>query len=198
MKQILLPLIATILFCINSFAQDRPLQSALLGFKGGVNFATVSAKNIDNPEFIIDFYVGFAIEAMLTEKFGFQIETVYSRQGFEFEQSPTTKQGVLKIGYIQVPVLAKAYLFEGFNIQGGLQLGFKVHEKASIDLVRSQLDLNTNTSNRFDFQLVSGIEYKFKNGFFIQARYSYGFSEIIDDSEIHNSVLSAGVGFMFY
>jgi len=48
-----------------------------------------------------------------------------------------------------------------------------------------------------DFQLTGGAEYKFENGFFLQARYSYGLSEVVEDTDIHNSVFSAGLGFMF-
>lgn len=197
-RQKLLSLIMTISLFTTALAQDDPLQSALLGFKGGVNFATVSTENLDNPDFRTDFYVGLAVEAMLTEKFGFQIETLYSRQGFELEETPTTEKIVGKIDYIQIPILAKAYLLEGFNIQGGIQLGFKINGEVDDSLLANDVNLESDAIRDFDFQLASGVEYKFKNGFFVQARYSYGLSEIIDNSEIHNSLLSTGIGFMFY
>ncbi len=197
MKQISLFLLVNILLPSGTLSQDYPLQSALLGIKGGVNFSTANAENIDNLDFRTDFYVGLAVEALITEKFGFQVETFYSRQGFEYEELINVGKGIVKIDYIQVPILAKAYLIEGFNIQGGLQLGFKVNEDVDIPL-ESNISLDPNTIRDFDFQLASGIEYKFKNGFFVQARYSYGLSEIIDNSEIHNSLLSTGIGFMFY
>jgi len=62
----------------------------------------------------------------------------------------------------------------------------------------NDVDLESDTIRDFDFQLVSWIEYKFKNGFFIQARYSYGLSEIINDLEVYSSVLSVGIRFMIY
>ncbi|TSE09187.1 PorT family protein [Aquimarina algiphila] len=197
MRQKFLSLTVVIFLCATGFTQDDPLQSALLGFKGGLNFATVSTENLDSPDFRTDFYVGLAAEAMLTEKFGLQIETLYSRQGFEIRHQFREKRTV-KINYIQVPILVKAYLLEGLNIQGGIQLGFKLNGEIDDSLLVNDMDLESDAIKSFDFQLASGIEYKFKNGFFMQVRYSYGLSEIINDSEIHNSVLSAGIGFMFY
>ena len=58
-------------------------------------------------------------------------------------------------------------------------------------------DFDSDSINSFDFQGTAGVEYKFPSGFFIQGRYSYGFSEMIEDVDVHNSVWSAGLGFMF-
>ncbi|KZS38893.1 hypothetical protein AWE51_15035 [Aquimarina aggregata] len=198
-KQKFLSLIMIIVSCTTVFAQDDPLQSALLGFKGGANFATISSRNLEDPSFRSDFYVGLAIEAMLTDKFGFQVEAIYSRQGLKINQQLSKRKEIVRLDYIQIPILAKAYIIEGFNIQGGLQFGFKVDESSPVTFpLENGVDFNIDTIRSFDFQLTSGIEYKFKNGFFMQARYSYGFSEIVDDSEAHNSVFSTGIGFMFY
>ncbi|WP_299216236.1 porin family protein [uncultured Aquimarina sp.] len=198
MKQTPLFLIITILLFSTACAQDYPLQSALMGVKGGANFSTVYSENIDDLDFRTDFYAGLAVEAMLTDKFGFQVEAFYSRQGFKSNESLQTEKIAVKIDYIQFPILAKAYLLEGLNIQGGIQLGFKIDEEVNNRLLANDVDPELDAIRNFDFQLASGIEYKFKNGFFIQARYSYGLSEIIDDLEVYSSVLSVGVGFMIY
>ncbi len=135
---------------------------------------------------------------MLTDKFGFQVEAFYSRQGFTSNELLQTEKIAVKIDYIQFSILAKAYLLKGLNIQGEIQLGFKTDEEVNNSLSINDVDLESDTIRDFDFQLVSGIEYKFKNGFFIQARYSYGLSEIINDLEVYSSVLSVGIGFMLY
>ncbi|GAA4271960.1 porin family protein [Aquimarina gracilis] len=187
-----------ILFIINTvnlFSQDYdyPLSSSRFGIKAGVNFAGVLSENFENTDFRTGFNIGLTVEGMITEKFGFQIEGFYSQQGFELDQSVGNRLSV-KIDYIQLPILAKAYFFKGFNMQAGIQMGFKVHENIDANFA----DFATEEMYNFDFQLIFGLEYIFKNGFFIQVRYSYGLSEIIDGSEISSSVLSTGVGFMLY
>ncbi|SEL95655.1 Outer membrane protein beta-barrel domain-containing protein [Aquimarina amphilecti] len=191
-------LILIISVLTNIQAQGNPLKSATLGLKSGINFATVIENNDNNIDFRTDFYLGLAVEAMITDKFGFQIESFYSRQGFNYEDPIDSKKEAVKIDYIQVPILAKAYLVNGLNIQAGLQMGFKVNENINSNSFLNSHNTSTKSIKKFDLQLSSGIEYKFKTGFFTQIRYNYGLSEVIENSELHNSIFSLGIGYMFY
>ena len=132
-------------------------------------------------------------EAPLSERFSVQPEVFYSGQGFDLDDIDAEFQ----VDYIQVPLLAKVYLAEGFNLHAGPQVGFKVNEELDFQPTEDAGDFDTDQINDIDFQLTGGAEYKFENGFFLQARYSYGLSEVVEDTDIHNSVFSAGLGFMF-
>ncbi|MGO3183521.1 MAG: porin family protein [Aequorivita sp.] len=142
-------------------------------------------------------------ELPLQERFSLQGEAFYSGQGYErnFSIADQTFDYKFKADYIQVPLLAKFYIVEGLSVAAGPQFGFKVNEK--IDHNSSSTSnggaINPVNIKTFDFQGTAGLEYKHNSGLFIQGRYSYGFSDVIknSNSHYHTSVFSAGLGYMF-
>ncbi len=192
----------TFLLCgVVLFAQDAESKFQL-GARGGVNFSTITGDGFEDPKSRTSFYAGLVAETFIAEKFALQGEVFYSGQGFDIEEIsfagiPLTPEAEFQIDYIQVPLLAKIYLIEGLNIHAGPQFGFKINEEVDIDPTGDGGDFDTNRIKDFDFQLAAGAEFKLTSGFFIQARYTYGFSEIIEGTDVRNSVFSAGVGFMF-
>lgn len=189
------------IFTANAQADSDLVQ---LGVKGGVNFATVAGDDFDSPDARTSFNAGFVAEVPYSERFSLQAEVLYSGQGYDYKSSEQDNifdnddNIEVQFDYIQVPVLAKIYLVEGFNVHAGPQIGF---------LVNDEIDYQPNSEGGnepfplepkdIDISLAAGLEYKFDNGFFIQGRYNYGFSEMFEDADVHNSVFQAGVGFMF-
>jgi hypothetical protein len=173
------------------------------GVKGGVNFATVTGDGFDSPDSRTSFNAGFVAEIPFSERFSIQPEVMYSGQGFDVKEIDqdnafdTDDNIEYQLDYIQVPILAKVYLFEGFNVQAGPQIGFKINEEIDYQPNSDAGDVDLDETEDIEFGLAAGLEYKFKSGFFIQGRYNYGFTELIKDRDIHNSVIQAGVGFMF-
>lgn len=167
------------------------------GARGGLNLSTVTGDDIESPDNRTSFYAGLVAETPITERFSLQGEVFYSGQGFDITEEEDELDAEYQLGYVQVPVLAKIYLFEGLNIHAGPQFGFKVSEEIDFEPAEDEGDIDTDAVQDFDFQLTSGLEYKFEGGLFIQARYTYGFSEVVEDSSVHNSVFSAGLGYMF-
>ncbi len=188
-------IIVAFLTGVACFAQNT--NNVQLGARGGVNFATVAGDDFESPDSRTSFYVGLVAEAPLSDHVSLQPEVFYSGQGFDITDEPDTPDAQFQVDYIQVPVLLKFYIADGLNIHGGPQFGFKVNEELDFDPGEDSGDFDSDSINSFDFQGTAGVEYKFPSGFFIQGRYSYGFSEIIEDVDVHNSVWSAGLGFMF-
>ncbi|MDF0705677.1 porin family protein [Flagellimonas okinawensis] len=188
-------LIGALLIGITSFAQNT--NNVQLGVRGGTNFATVAGDNYDSPDSRTSLYLGLLAEAPLSDHVSLQPEVYYSAQGFDITDEPDSPDAQFKVDYIQVPVLLKFYIADGLNLQAGPQFGFKVNESLDFASGEDSGSFDTDSINSFDFQGAAGVEYKFPSGFFIQGRYSYGFSEMIEDVDIHNSVFSAGLGFMF-
>ncbi|MDT0650605.1 porin family protein [Autumnicola edwardsiae] len=179
------------------------------GIKGGVNFSSFTGDGIqglEDPDSRTGFNLGLLAEIPLADKFSIQPEVLYSAQGFDL--SDDEQDNVFDIDdnveyqldYISVPVLAKIYLVEGLNVQAGPSFNFKVNEEIDNAPFEDGGDTDvSDVSNIQDFEIggVAGLEYKFNNGFFIQGRYIYGFSDLIEDYDIHNSVFQAGIGYMF-
>ncbi|QWX84638.1 PorT family protein [Cellulophaga sp. HaHaR_3_176] len=172
-------------------------EKVQLGVKGGVNFSSVTGDGFESPDSRTSFYAGLLLEAPLSENLSIQPEVFYSGQGFDLSDDPNQGNSEFQVGYIQVPILLKAYLFDGFNIQAGPQFGFKVNEEIDFDPSNNGGDIDSDVVRDFDLGLTAGLEYKFAEKFFVQGRYTYGFSQLIEDTDVHNSVISAGVGYMF-
>jgi len=190
---------ATSIFAANAQADSDLVQ---LGFKGGVNFSTVTSDDdsFDEPKSRTSFNTGFVAEVPYSNRFSLQAEVLYSGQGFEIENvSVDGENAEYQLGYIQIPLLAKFYLIEGLNIYAGPQIGFQVSEKIKIG--DDEIDVEDNPfleeSEDIDFGAAVGAGYKFSNGFFLDARYNRGFSELFEGSDVRNSVFQVGVGFMF-
>lgn len=189
-------IVAALLTGITSFAQSWTSEFQF-GARGGANFATVAGDDYDSPDSRTSFYAGLVAEAPLSDRLSLQPEIFYSGQGFDITDEENSVDAEFQVDYLQVPVLLKVYLVDGLNIHAGPQFGFKINEEVDFDPNNDDGDFDSDSIRDFDFQLASGLEYKFPSGFFIQGRYSYGFSEMIEDTDVHNSVFSAGIGLMF-
>tara|TARA_R110002020_G_scaffold42212_8_gene123969 strand:- start:1467 stop:2066 length:600 start_codon:yes stop_codon:yes gene_type:complete len=173
------------------------------GAKGGVNFSTITGDDFDSPDSRTSFNVGLLAEIPVSDRFSVQPEVLYSGQGFDaarFDQDnafDNDENIEYQLDYIQVPVLAKIYLVEGLSAQVGPSFNFKVNEEIDSQPNDDAGDIDLDSAKDFEFGGAAGLEYKFNNGFLIQGRYTYGFSETFEDSDAHNSLFQLGVGFMF-
>lgn len=205
MKKVILSSIFGLMTILGVNAQaDSDLVQ--VGVKGGVNFSNVTGDDFEGPNSRTSFNAGFVAEIPFTERFSIQPEVLYSGQGFDIDQSNQDNfldndgNVEYQLDYIQVPVLAKIYLVEGLSVQAGPQIGFKINEEIDYQPNDDAGDIDLedySETEDIDISLAAGLEYKFDNGFFIQGRYNYGFSQLIKDYDIHNSVFQAGIGFMF-
>lgn len=174
------------------------------GVKGGVNFANLTGNDIGNTDGRTSFYAGLVGELPIVEDlFSIQPEVTYSGQGFTIAQ--IDQDNALdaddnieyQLDYINVPILAKIYLIEGLSVQAGPSFNFKVNEEIDSNPTSASGDISQNRAKDFEVGGVAGIEYKFNNGLFVQGRYNYGFTDVLERGDVHNSVFQAGLGFMF-
>lgn len=188
-------------------------QEIKYGVKAGLNLADwgMDAQNTNVKEGI---NAGVLAELKFTENFAIQPEVVYSQQGTELEVKYWTGSNVSaketytsKIDYINIPVVLKYYVFEGLNIQAGPQIGFVVSAKDKIEYTgfdgRQDLEFDAKDSYKnVDFSILGGLGYDLPLGIFLQARYTYGLSNInndeeTDDVKLSNNVISFSVGYKF-
>ncbi|MFL9836355.1 porin family protein [Flavobacterium sp. ST-75] len=191
MKKILLSAVALMAFGFASEAQDIKF-----GAKAGLNIADFGG-DAETSGSRTGFHVGAVAEFKLTEQFSIQPELLYSMQGAKFEtvDGLTVVEEDMKLDYINVPIMAKYYLFEGFSIQAGPQIGFLMSAKAEDEDVKDSF-------KSIDFALNGGVGYELTMGVFFQARYSAGLADINDFGgdeaiKINNNVISVSVGYKF-
>lgn len=165
----------------------------MFGAKAGANFASVTGSDVDNVDGRTDFHVGALANIGINEWFAIQPEVVYSAQGFSFDDDADIEQS---ISYLNIPIMADFTIAEGLSLQGGPQVGIKVGSKFKVD--GDDIDEDDDGIESLDIGTGIGAQYKLPDlGLFFQARYVVGFTDIIEDVDASNSVISLSVGWFF-
>jgi hypothetical protein len=173
-------------------------QDVNFGAKAGVNFATITGDDVDSFSSRTAFHLGFVAEIVITETFSFQPELLYSAQGSDY--SDDFFEGTVEVDYLNLPLMAKFYVGEGFSLEAGPQVGFLLSAKDKYD---GGEDDWSDITKGIDFGLNFGVGYKLEGGFNFGARYNLGLTDVNDDpdslgdSAYKNSVIQAYVGFFF-
>jgi hypothetical protein len=205
-------------------AQQQPVR---FGIKAGVNLAEWQGETVNSAQDLIELTDG-SVSRKMREGFhvggyiaipvgpGFEIEPglQYSQKGtrltgkLPFEQVDflnATATITNKAEYLDLPVVAKLYVGEGFHIYAGPQLSYLLSNKIQAEAgalgfkaLNKEWDMK-NGMREVDFALTGGLGYRFASGFNIGAGYDYGLNTIDDKGnfETYNRVIKASVGFTF-
>jgi outer membrane protein with beta-barrel domain len=215
MKKLLLFSAIAILTC--SVAKSQELR---IGAKAGVNFASVGGDFTDDYDGRTSFHIGGLVEIPISEKFAVQPELLYSSQGFKVEDSDNfagttiTYKDVIKLDYINIPIMAKYYIIDGLSAEAGPQFGILVSAKDDYEVSGGGEDESGDDDikdfyNTLDIGFGFGASYRLNNGVFFSARYVIGLTDITDDDDVdfgpfdidgykqRNSVIQLSAGYSF-
>ncbi|MGS2740553.1 porin family protein [Sinomicrobium sp. M5D2P17] len=160
MKKLLLIAVMAFGFVFSAAAQD-----VTFGVKAGLNFSSLKADTdfgSGTSDGRTGFYIGGLADFGISEQFHIQPEAIFSFEGADDYD----------MTYLNIPVLAKYYVVEGFNIQAGPQFGFLLDSEEDSDYLKT-----------FNFALSFGAGYELPSGLFFDARYNLGLSDISDSAE---------------
>ena len=190
--------LVTLALCIsiNAISQTSKREEGIkLGLKVGLNLANFGG-DIENNAIRTSIHFGMVSEIIISDKFSFQPELLYSGQGFKNESILGYSKE--KYNYISLPLLAKYYVAKNLSIESGPQISFLISSKSKNN------DGNTDISdtNVVDFGWNVGLGYEFKSGIFFQGRYNLGLTNVnaesnSDSNRISNSVFQISVGCLF-
>nr|AOE10401.1 hypothetical protein [uncultured bacterium] len=166
-------------------------QNVTFGAKAGLNFASMTGDEADGLDGRTAFHLGVTAEIELSDSFSIQPELLYSGQGFTADNDVTGK-----VDYINIPVMAKFYVGDGFSLEAGPQIGFLASAKSEAG--GESIDIKDALKST-DFALNLGAGYKLDSGLNFGLRYSIGLTDVPDgDSNgFKHSVLQLSVGFNF-
>lgn len=180
-------------------------QDMDFGIKGGLNLANINGDS-QNVGIRTSFHAGVAVEVKFSDRFSFQPEVLFSEQGSETNitervGTETIKyKSVLRLDYINIPLLAKYYLTDGFAIEMGPNVGMLLSARNQETLngaLRGE-EIISDDFNKIDLGFGVGLGYKFEFGGFIQARYNLGLSNLYKDSDDFkdvNTLIQISVGY---
>jgi len=214
MKNLLSLLLVLSLFSLQSAAQAK------FGLRLGGSFATWSSDIEDLPlaeiEGMTAAHFGPYVQFPLSEKFALEPAILGSVKGasvyiFETEIDDEDiftyeETSDIYLFYIDIPVLLRFYVIEGFNIYAGPQLSFHITNVAEVeyeecfnDMCFSDDEDDDVEVTGTDFAAVAGIGYDFPFGLNINVGYDFGLSDIDDTGtfETTNEVLKVSLGWTF-
>ena len=192
-------------------------QDVKFGAKAGVNFASIMGDETEDVNTRTSLHFGVVSEIPISEKFSFQPELMYSAQGAKYEDSYTEDGFTVKeeltgkLDYLNIPLMAKFYVADGFSLEAGPQIGFLLSAKADYEFSASgggedysesdSIDLKDETKS-IDFGANFGVGYKMESGLNFGIRYNLGLSNIndgegSDDFKNQNGVFQISVGYFF-
>jgi hypothetical protein len=154
---------------------------------------------------------GLFLNIPMGQTLNFQPELLYNGVGSKFSSSTTvgtvinTETYEQDLSYISLPLMFQLRSTKGFFIELGPQASYLISAK-------QEGPGTTNTDNKkafdkFDVAANGGIGWTSRVGLGINARYSYGLSNILEDGggdnssndglELKNRVISVGLHYMF-
>jgi len=144
-----------------------------LGAKAGVNISNFTGGDFSTveKESLIGYHVGGFISFFMGNNVAIQPEVLLSTAGAKIGVGNQTED--YKLTYLNVPVMLKYRFVQGFYLEAGPQIGFKVGD-----------NLPDQTTDDFaksmDLSIAGGLGYHFKMGLGIGARYTAGISKVGD------------------
>jgi opacity protein-like surface antigen len=202
MKKIIMTAVVVMAFAFTN------AQEVKFGIKGAVSLSTQTG-DVENASSKVGFQAGAFAEIKITDKFSIQPEVLYSAQGvkekgdFEYNNNVYPAELNTKLGYINVPVMAKYYVAEKFNLEAGPQIGILVSAKGEATILghSEEGDIKDNYKT-IDLGLNLGAGYDFTENLSAGLRYTLGLSNVAGDDfddnvNAKNSVFALSLGYKF-
>ena len=189
MKKLILMAVMA-LATVSSFAQQA-VGTFTVQPKVGLNLANVTNGEGDIR---VGAVAGAEFEYQVSDIFSLSAGALYSMQGCK-----NTIQDVdvtTKLDYINVPILANVYVVKGLAVKLGLQPGFNVSHKLSVDKGSTSGSTDIPGVKSVDLSIPVGLSYEYSN-FVFDARYNFGVTKVADDADSKNSVFQFTLGYKF-
>lgn len=160
------------------------------GIKAGLNFSSLATESVDDGNNRTSFHIGLLGHIHINRSWAVQPELVYSSQGAKYGNNT-----VLKLGYINVPVLAQYMFGPGFRVETGPQFGFNINAKS--DVGGNETDIKDRFKG-FGMSWAFGVGYLSEMGLGADLRYNLGLSDISKaGNNVKNSVWQVGLFYQF-
>lgn len=197
------------------------------GIRAGVNVADLSGDAVNTFTDLADytdgavtkqmkpgFYAGLYATLPLGPRFAIEPGLGYSEKGVKLNGRIPLEQfnflnakldATARLAYLDIPVLAKAYITDGLYVYAGPQASVLLSGKARVEAsalgfsaFKTDFDVKDQLRT-VDFAVVGGLGYQFQNGFGLSAGYDYGLSSLDKNNsfDAQNRVIKASLNYSF-
>jgi hypothetical protein len=220
--------VVLLLLLISAAGVQAQSGGVKFGVRAGLNVATWGGEAVENAGSLLNlsngqlnqstrqgFHAGgFANIPVAGNRLEIEPGLYYSQKGTRITGRVANENVPLLAGnlrasnraeYIEMPVLARLYLTEGFHIFAGPQVSYLISNNVRTDvsvLGFSALNQNLNTYDtmqKFDFAAAGGVGYQFTNGLNLGAGYDFGFNRVDEGNNFRafNRAFKFSVGYQF-
>ena len=200
MKKVII-MLAAALISVSAMAQVR------FGVKVGADLTNFWGEDIDHgmkPAY----QIGALMEYKFNDKFAIAPEAVFAAQGGKYsdEAMGAKFDMTYNTNYINVPVMLKYYVTPDFAIDLGPQVGVNGYRKTTVEGKGSFGGVNIEDKETFDlkddtkavdFGVGLGATYSLTENAFLQARYTFGLTEVYENGEAKNGNIQVAFGWKF-
>lgn len=153
------------------------------GIKSGINIAT-TRDLIAFPKNRLGWYAGGFGQIPIDNRFFFQPELVYSSKGDKSDNQGSTSTLVVRLNYINLPLLTGYRFDKRTSIVFGPELGYLIAARLMIS--KSNLNVIKQYPPRFDIGGSIGLQYKIAKHIEPEIRYTYGFKTLYSVDAVGN------------
>lgn len=182
MKKLVLSVIAGIALIGSVKAQSE----FTFGPKVGLNVTNITHSHGDNK---VSINAGIFGLARFNDWLGFQAEVLYSRQGWRDKVTMDGDDVKVKyrVNYLNIPILARFYVWDGVSVDLGPQLGIALNAKEKYKHSGNSVKEKIHHLNTLEASFVMGLSYEFDLGLILSARYNLGLSNVFDKDQFGSS-----------
>ena len=192
-------------FAIFAFANSNALAVFRIGFKAGLNVASIGGDayytGFGGFNSRTSFHIGGLVEIPIADKISIQPEILYSAQGSKVNYGFGTNEDT-KIDYINIPIMGKYHIIAGLSGEIGPVIGVLVKAEG-VDFESGDVGDTKDQYKSTDIGIGIGASYRLPMGIFASLRYNKGLTDIndIDDSTFsaknQNNVFQVSAGYSF-
>lgn len=184
MKPVLL--LTTFLFSL-FFSNAQPVQ---IGIKGGLNLAEVAGINTDYGKARLGWNAGLFTQIPVQDNLLIRPELLYSSKGAAYSASANSSEGSLRLNYISVPVLFGYRPTPKASILVGPEFGFLAKAVSKSQGITTDM----TGFRHLDIGVDLGVTYNLSRYFGMEARYNYGFKDLVNAVYLDTNGNIAGQG----
>lgn len=185
-------------FFVAGMAVSTANAQSGFGIRGGANFFNFGGEDVSENDYTnrTGFHAGIYASISGGGPIALEPGVFYSVKGTQNDDGFNSRA---ILDYVDVPVLVRLKLGEGFNIFGGPQVSFLTKSKVEGDLGDSTVSFNTDSVKETDAGLVFGLGYHLPKGFNLQGSYDYGMTPIFKNTEadVYNRGFKVSLGYTF-
>jgi hypothetical protein len=186
------------LFSVTALAVAGANAQSGFGIRGGANFFNFGGSDVSENDYTnrVGFHAGVYASLLGAGPIAIEPGVFYSVKGTQNDDAIDSRA---VLDYIDVPVLVRFKVGEGFNLFAGPQVSFLTKSKFEGNFGDSTVSLETNTIKNTDAGLVFGLGYNLPAGLNIQGSYDYGMTPIFKDSnaDVYNRGFKVSLGYTF-